>query len=267
MTTDHIAEFLTHLADRGHPASTIETYGTLLRYVHRQLPYGLPCATGEELRPWVLDPTRSAATRALRRTAVRTFFVWATDPADPRVDHDPTAHLPRVPVPARRARPITTEQLHVITATAREPYRTWCVLAAYAGLRCVEISRLHREHVTVDWVTVRGKGGRERQVPTDALVWDAVSVLPAGPVALAPGGRPATRQDVTRLANYHLRRLAAPGVTMHRLRHWFGTYAHRATRDLMITKELLGHVSVATTQIYVAVDTADLRAAVSTLPR
>lgn len=56
-------------------------------------------------------------------------------------------------------RPVTDEQLSRILTEAPEPIRTWCLLAAYQGLRCVEISRLDREHITDENLfVVRGKG-------------------------------------------------------------------------------------------------------------
>lgn len=51
------------------------------------------------------------------------------------------------------------------------------------------------------------------------------------------------------------------GVTLHQLRHRFATVVNKATHDLVSVQRLLGHASVATTQRYVAVDEATLRAA------
>ncbi|MEC4838196.1 tyrosine-type recombinase/integrase [Mycobacteroides chelonae] len=50
--------------------------------------------------------------------------------------------------------------------------------------------------------------------------------------------------------------------TMHKLRHRFATRAYRATRNIRAVQRLLGHASVATTQIYTAVDDHEMRAAV-----
>lgn len=48
---------------------------------------------------------------------------------------------------------------------------------------------------------------------------------------------------------------------MHTLRHRFATRAYRGTRNIRAVQELLGHSSIATTQIYTAVDDEEMRAA------
>lgn len=52
-------------------------------------------------------------------------------------------------------------------------------------------------------------------------------------------------------------------ATAHQLRHRFASAAYRATHDIRSVQELLGHASVATTQVYVAVPGEALRAAVA----
>ena len=56
---------------------------------------------------------------------------------------------------------------------------------------------------------------------------------------------------------------ALPSATAHQLRHTFATTAYANTRDIMAVSALLGHASVATTQGYVGVPHASMRAAVA----
>ena len=51
--------------------------------------------------------------------------------------------------------------------------------------------------------------------------------------------------------------------TLHGLRHRFATAVYRATRDIIVVQQLLGHASVATTQRYLAFTDDSLRAAVN----
>ena len=53
--------------------------------------------------------------------------------------------------------------------------------------------------------------------------------------------------------------LLPDGVTMHALRHRFASVAHARVPDLLAVQQLLGHASVATTQVYVLVDAARSR--------
>lgn len=265
---DLIADYLAYLRRRGRSAATIDTYGGVLRRLDAELPMGLAAANADELEDWIWVDGRSPAAVRLYRTIVCQFFAWATDPRQPRLDWDPSTLLPDPPpLPRRIPRPIPATQLAYILARAREPYRTWYVLAAFAGLRCCEIANLDREHIGEDVLWVRnGKGGHERIVPTHPDVWAAVRELPPGPVARLADGRRANRRYVTNCGNDHLRAIGARGVTMHRFRHTFGTVVYQSAGELA-AQRLLGHASVSTTQIYAAVADAQLVAAIAALPR
>ncbi|MET8908425.1 tyrosine-type recombinase/integrase [Micromonospora sp. NPDC004551] len=273
MTDPIITQYIQDLRANGrHSVNTLTTYADLLTRLDRDLPYGLCDANADELRDAIYTDDRKPSTRALYRAAVTGFFRWGCSeerPEPSRFEWDPTPYLPRVDVPRRASRPITHDQLRDILRRGRDPFRVWYLLAAGEGLRCIEISRLDREDITCEDTVIRGKGGRERIVPTPGAVWAAVVDLPPGPIARHPDGTGrADRRQVRERANNHLQRtLRHRGVTMHRLRHWYGTYVHQAAGgDLRVTQELLGHASPTTTQVYVDTSGARKRAAVDNLP-
>lgn len=263
-----IAAFIRHLRNLSRADTTVTTYVDLLSRLDRDLPEGLAYACAEELREQIYVDDRKPATIALYRAAVVAFYSWATDENDPWLDFDPSRQLPRARVRPRSPRPISHDQLGDILARAQDPFRLWYLLAAGCGLRCCEISCLDRADVTEDTVYVLGKGGKERAVPTHPAVWAAVADLPAGPVARRHYDTSrANRRDVQGRGNRHLAVLGHTGVTMHRLRHWYGTYVYQAAgRDLRVTQELLGHASPNTTQVYVATLAGTKAAAVRALP-
>jgi integrase/recombinase XerC len=266
---DYISEYQEHLANLDRSERTIKDYIGILRRMDRELAYGLTGACTDELMAWIISPKRGPATRSLYTTIVLGFCNWATDPIDPRLDFNAAIGLPQVRKPKRKPKPIRTEQLADILARAAEPYRTWFTIAAYAGLRCCEIAGLDRAHITEQHIWVyQGKGRKERLVPAHPAVWRAVADLPPGPIALDHDGRTRlTAEKVSHRGNHQLRGpLGYPGVSMHRLRHWHGTFAYRSTKDLRAVQELLGHSSVATTQGYVEVAEEQKLAAVSGLP-
>lgn len=268
-THEMLTAYVRHLTDEGRAESTIDTYTGMLCRLDRQLPEGLAYATTDELRERIYTDGRSPATIALYRASVADFFDFACDEDDPWLDYDPSRRLPRARIRQRRPRPVTHEQLADILARAGEPFRLWYLLASALGLRCIEISRLDRDDVTEDATYVMGKGGKERTIPTHPAVWDAVQGLPSGPIARRHvDDRRATRRDVQGRANRHLTVvLGHRGVTMHRLRHWYGTYVHQAAGgDLRVAQELLGHASPNTTQIYVQASAQRQSAAVRALP-
>lgn len=135
-------------------------------------------------------------------------------------------------------------------------------LAAHAGLRCCEICRVHRDDVaqTAAGYTLRvhGKGRKIRVIPiTRAL---ALEILAASGY-LFPG------QIDGHLSPAYVSKLVSralpEGWTAHTLRHRFASRAFIGTgKDIRAVQELLGHASVATTQIYTAVEDDVMRAGV-----
>ena len=264
--TDHIGDYLAHLADLGRLESTRDTYADILRRMDRQLPYGLISACQEELHAWIFSDTHGRAHRKLCRVVANGFYSWACDPAEPRLDFNPAAGLPHVSAPRGRPNPVTEHQKLELLARATRPWRDRFLLACFTGARCTELANLDREHITERRVLLHGKGDKPRYVPTHPLVWALAQELAPGPVVVDRYGRRLTRQEVSHRGNYQLQKvLGLTGVHMHRLRSTFGTEAYEATRDILAVQRLLGHASPATTQIYVEVGDDSLERAVAGL--
>jgi integrase/recombinase XerC len=271
MSTDRdlIDAYLEHLRRAARTDATIRGRREILCRVDRELPYGIGQTSHAELAAWLYRDEWSANTRATYYAALRSFYAWASNPKDPWIDGDPTADLEPCHRTRGLARPVTDEQLRRILAEAAEPFRTWALIAAYQGLRCIEISRLDREHITErQLLVVRGKGNRPRAHDTHADVWRAVKDLPAGPIARDDSGGRATPFYVS-IGSAHPFRyaLGMPGVALHRLRHWLGTTVQREYRDIRVTQAVLGHVSLSSTEVYTMASDEQQRAARSTLPR
>lgn len=257
--SDLIEDYLTHLAEIGRSAKTIRTYGTALRAAHRELPTGVPTAKHQEIAAW-LAQYPSAYTRRTYLAAFRGFAAWAV--IGKHISRNEVTHIRRPPEPTCLPNPCSDDELATILATARQPYRIWSTIAAYAGARVIEISRLHREHITVDRTQLHGKRDKLRRVPTHPLVWQAVRGLPPGP--LVPGRDSDGDYLSLRLRQEYLR--LGVNVTAHQLRHWYGTtlVANGATLDEV--RDLMGHTNLRTTLGYVLVASPRLRAAVHRLP-
>jgi integrase/recombinase XerC len=267
---DFIAEYEQHLISLDRSPRTIEDYIGLLRRMDRDLPYGLLRAHTDELREYITAPCRSApATRSLNTAIVAGFCAWASALDGPHLDYNAAADLPKVKVPQRRRRVIRNDFLTDILRGASEPYRTWFTIAAYGGLRCIEIAGLDRAHVSEKQIWIKeGKGRKERLIPCHPRVWEVVQALPPGPIAVERDGRTRlTAKQVAHRGNHHLRGpLGYPGISMHALRRWFGTHTYKATKDPRAVQELLGHTSLTTTQVYIDVAEDEMAAAVAGLP-
>ena len=143
-----------------------------------------------------------------------------------------------------------------------------------AGLRISELVALDVDDVDLDQSSVRvmGKGSKERLVPLGRYARESLATyLTAGRPSLASartraalflnarGGR-LTRQGCTRILKRCVSRAGiSKRVSPHTLRHSFATHLLEGGADVRVVQELLGHASVATTQIYTLVTQQHLR--------
>jgi integrase/recombinase XerC len=177
--------------------------------------------------------------------------------------------LPR-PLPVTAACRIADSELHADENAAPWIHaRDAAVLALLygSGLRISEALGLTRAEVgsgARDAITVTGKGRKQRMVPVlpqvQTLIAEYVALcpydLPAdGPLFVGAKGGPLSPR-IVQLAMARLRgALGLPETaTPHALRHSFATHLLARGGDLRAIQELLGHASLATTQIYTEVD-------------
>lgn len=119
-------------------------------------------------------------------------------------------------------------------------------------------------------VTVIGKGSRRRTVPVGSKAMEALRAwLAVRPELLRPGALPddahalflsergrrlPARTVQLRIKQQAIRAGVPTDVHPHMLRHSFATHVLQSSGDLRAVQEMLGHASVATTQIYTALD-------------
>lgn len=145
------------------------------------------------------------------------------------------------------------------------------------GCRASEISHLRLRDVHLDegFCMCRGKGDKERLVPLGERAAVAVRaylqherpqlVARAGAEApwllLSYRGRRLRRERIWELLKRYALRVGAPAtVSPHTMRHSFATHLLAGGADLRQVQEMLGHASIATTQIYTHVDASRLKA-------
>lgn len=265
--SDLIEPHLRHIRAEGLSERTIIDRRIVLRRADRDLPLGLNQATVEELADW-LARFGTNQTKATYYGHLKAYYDWACDEARTEgLSWNPIASLTRPRVPRTAPRPVTDTELAEILDEARDPFRRWVVLAAYAGLRALEIATIERKDITEQTITVRGKGGKNAVLPTHPEVWRVVKDLPPGPITpRVAGGRITANNVSARFGEYCREKLGKDGITLHRFRHWFATTTLRQSQNLRVVQELLRHASPATTAIYTQVTDEERRIAVAALP-
>lgn len=269
-------------------ASTQTAYGNDLRrffgFLERHFggeltPRDLRMVSLTDMRAWMADARGgglSARSLARALSSVKGFYRWFSE----RDGFDPTpvlsARSPRFH--ARLPRPLTPEAARGVidraAAMAPEPWiaaRDAAVLTLLwgCGLRISEALSLEGHHHPLGTaLRVRGKGGREREVPVLPVATRAVATYvaaapfaidPDGPLFRGARGGPLHAGAIRRAMARARAVLGLPAsATPHALRHSFATHLLDAGGDLRAIQELLGHASLSTTQNYTAVDTARL---------
>jgi site-specific recombinase XerD len=229
--------------------------------------------------------TRRKAKRTIARTAssLRRYFGWLLRTG--AIDTDPTARLSAPKGEARLPHVLRADELHRMlddpgARVDDDPDYLRCrddavlELLYGSGLRVSELCSLEVGHVDPrrKWLSVWGKGAKERRVPLSAPAASALRawIVKGRSEALesASGntpvhdalfvnrrGRPLTPRDVRRILDHR-----SPVPTHpHALRHTFATHLLDGGADLRAVQELLGHADLATTQIYTHVSRERLR--------
>lgn len=287
------SRFLDHLTvERGLSPNTLQAYRRdLRRYlgflgrrdIHepgdvdeatvRSFLASLSAATyGEDEHPY--------AARSVARTmsSVRSFHRFLL--REGAAERDPAAGLRQPKLPRSLPHPLNVDEVarlleapQVDTATGLRD-RALLELLYGSGLRVSELVGLDVDDVDLEEGAVRvlGKGGKEREVPLGRFGREAVAgwlvggrtgfatASSRGALFLNQRGGRLTRQSINRLlaANVHAAGIERR-VTPHSLRHSFATHLLEGGADVRVVQELLGHASVATTQIYTLVTEEHLR--------
>lgn len=291
MALEHdIDAYLAHLRiERALSKHTIDAYGHDLARLVAFLSDGEEVASVKDCRDldlatvsaWLVHLSRSglsSRSMARRLSALRGLVRFLID--EGQLDRDPTelASAPRL----GRALPSSLAEHEVMRLIeAPDPStprglrdRAMLSLTYASGLRVSEL--IHLQLGDLDRsrgvVSPLGKGGKRRLVPVGEIALDHLDAyLEARPeltdglnTLLFPGpsGKPLTRQAFWKIVRRYGRAAGVPeDVHPHSLRHSFATHLLAGGADLRSVQTLLGHASIATTEVYTHVSNEHVRRA------
>jgi integrase/recombinase XerD len=212
---------------------------------------------------------RAESTICRRFACLRTFHRFLT--GEGLLSEDPTATLdaprkwrtlPRVP--SRDEVEGLLAAIPLDTVRGRRDRALFELLYA-TGARVGELTgaAVRDFHEELRVLRLRGKGRKERIVPVGRAARHALRAHLAdrpdagrtAPLVASLRGKPLTRDRVLRLLRAYADLAGlAPAPSPHGLRHAFATHLLEGDADIRAVQELLGHASVATTQLYTHVE-------------
>lgn len=257
---DEIEKYLQALRAGGYPSGTIYLRSYHLRRFAKTVALPLRNVEKDHVLAFLDAPTWAVSYRRSYRVTLRAFFRWAK--AEGLIRHNPMKGIKSVAAPIGKPRPAPEDAVKSAQTYHDRRVPTMIRLAAQAGLRCCEVCKVHRDDVTETHAGYRlrvlGKGRKTRIIPITKTL--AFEILTADGY-LFPG------QIDGHLSPAYVSKLMSRALpekwTAHTLRHRFASRAYiGAGKDIRAVQELLGHASVATTQIYTAVEDDVMRRAV-----
>jgi site-specific recombinase XerD len=268
LTLGAIERYLQWCIARGRSQNTVKAYGSDLK--------AFLAAAGdkgkvspeeyEELAMSWLNMTRqqvSPKTTARRLTSLRGYAKWGNfgPVLDDYIAPTPARSLPH-PLPEGE------DGLERMIRAAKNPQQVALVtLGGYVGCRISESLSvtLHNLDLASRTLLIRGKGDKERLVPLSdkAVIHLQESIIEA---VTRPGYKLIGYQDRFArqvIKNLGLRAKLQREVASHDLRATYATIILSRTNNIRLVQELLGHASVATTEIYTGISMSDMREAVN----
>jgi site-specific recombinase XerD len=287
-----VAQFIEHCRNaKGLSAHTINAYESDLRDFSGRP--GLPASLPEVDRDFILayvsslrDARGLCESTVKRRIAtLKILFRWLEREGIVKISVFHAMDL-SIRLPKRLPRALEAREMHLLLSLSEaeasaagkaERYDKQLIHAAVivlftTGLRISELVTLQMAEVSIQEASllVHGKGNRERRVylPSRSaikvlkkFVGERRRVHGADRLLVTGHGLPVTAQWVRiRLRTLAERAKLARRVTPHMLRHTAATQLLEAGVDIRYVQRLLGHSSIATTQIYTQVTDVSLRA-------
>ncbi len=285
-------EFAEHLAlERGRSTHTQRAYRGDLTSLFDHLSAANPDATLADLslpvlRSWLGAQARQGAARstvARRTSAVKIFTAWATRRGLMEIDPAIRLQQPKsrrvLPAVLRQDQAAAAMEAAIAGAQQDDPMalrdRLIVEMLYATGIRVSELCGLDVDDIDQSRKVLRvlGKGDKERTVPFGGPAADSLTAwLDRGRPHLAVEGSGAAlllgargrridpRQVRTVVHQTMSAGPGAPDIGPHGLRHSAATHLLEGGADLRVVQELLGHSTLATTQLYTHVTVARLRA-------
>ncbi len=248
-----LSNFLSYIQNvRGYSETSVITYEIALRQMLEVSEWF------EEDERWILDITlfrlsivkNSKKTIAKKLSAIHSFVNYLRDQRDISVK---LIADESVKVPQTLPKPVDEHYIKEVMEDADLREKLLITMLYGLGLRISELSSLKVESIRQEWIEIRGKGDKVRQLPILPTVHSLLEqyfsyYMPKYYLFEKDGDK--MNQAQLRYILTKLFKAKGLKVTPHQLRHSFATHLLNNGARISDVSELLGHSSMASTQIY-----------------
>lgn len=224
----------------------------------------------------------SASARSRKVASIRSFFKYLTDKAA-MIDFNPTLELESPKITKKLPRYLNIEEslslLNRVDGSNKERDFAIITLFLNCGMRLSELVSIDMGNIKSDTLTVIGKGNKERTIYLNDACMEALSdylkIRPA--VGLSDPHALFLSSRKKRISKNSVHYIVKKFITLsgldpnkysaHKLRHTAATLMYKYGKvDIRALQEILGHESIATTEIYTHVDNEQIKKAVASNP-
>jgi integrase/recombinase XerC len=254
----YIEEFLQYLQNnRGYSPLTLKSYKESLLEAFRHLEVTQQNGvTRFLLMPYRLHIAKlNAKTISKKLSAIRTFVTYLEMQGEAVVLEADES----IKVAKTLPKPIADEHIQEALQKANLQERLIVTMLYTLGLRISELSNISLDDITNEWIRVRGKGNKERDVPIISalrtLLDEYLSSFMIKKYLFEKNGKRLSENSLRYTITKVFARVGLK-VTPHQLRHSYATVLLNNGAPIVDVSELLGHASMATTQIYTKLGSA-----------
>lgn len=210
---------------------------------------------------------------ARKRVAIQSFIKYAMK--EGHLTQNPMKAIASIKLPKPLPKALSQRETNALPTTGIDNTRNRAIVELLygSGIRLSELHSLAIEDITTNDLLIRviGKGNKERIVPITEhslslieryLIETGRSLSDKGAIFWGRQRNPISKRQIQRIVEKELSRVSqAEKLSPHTLRHSYATHLLEKGADIRVVKELLGHASLASTQIYTHVTKENLKQA------
>ena len=251
-------DFLIYLEKvRGYSDLTLKTYDEVLKEVLLYIEIENKTSTTIfNLMPYrIAIASLKQKTIAKKLSAIRSFSEFLITQGE----HITLKADDSIKVPKTLPKPIPHEHIMEALSHADKEESLVVIMLYTLGLRISELSGLRVDDISLEWIRVVGKGNKQRDIPllsSTAKLLEAYRDERAPKTYLFEKNSQKLSENSLRYTITKVFERVSLKVTPHQLRHSYATALLNNNARIVDVSELLGHSSMATTQIYTKLGSA-----------